>query len=109
MRLSSKKPTVVFSASLALVAAAACTSAGGGATCFPPEHGPSDVSCAAFSLGLMCPVDVQPGFYSCTCTAADAGQTWICTPTDAPGSGGGGGSGAGGAGTGGDAGADTGT
>jgi hypothetical protein len=90
-----------FGAVIALVAGAlaltgACESSGGGAACFPPEHGPSDPSCAAFSVGLSCPVDLAP-WYTCVCTAAGSTQTWVCAPAGS----GNGGSGSGGSGNGG--------
>jgi hypothetical protein len=87
----------------------ACESSGGGADCFPAEHGPSDPSCTGYSLGLRCPVSITP-FYTCVCTAggpdagADAGsgpaQTWVCAPAGATGTGGGGGGGGSGGSTG---------
>ncbi len=83
---------------LACWLAVACESSGGGSTCFPAEHGPSDPSCAGFDLGLTCPVDLTP-WYSCTCTAADAGaQAWMCGMAGATDTGG---MGTGGMGTGG--------
>jgi hypothetical protein len=91
-----------FGAAIALVAGAlagACESSGGGAACFPPEHGPDDPSCAAFTVGLSCPVDVAP-WYTCVCTASGSTQTWVCSPavttTGNGGAGSGGGSGSGG-------------
>lgn len=96
---------------LALAAAAlaaACDSAGGGAKCFGPAYGPPEPSCAAFDVGLTCPVGSEP-FYTCVCTKTDDGQTWVCSPgagtTSGGGAGGmnagGGGMGTGGSGTGG--------
>jgi hypothetical protein len=83
---------------------AACVSSGGGGDCFPSDHGPSEPSCAAFDLGLTCPVGTA--WFSCVCeqvAAADAGtaQQWVCAPVGTTGNGGS-------AGTGGAAGADAG-
>jgi hypothetical protein len=84
---------------VASVVSAACDSSSGGSSCFPPEHGPADTSCAGFDLGLSCPVGVTP-FYTCTCTKSGSAQSWVCAPA-----GGGGGAGTGGsAGSGGSAG-----
>jgi hypothetical protein len=92
-----------------LALASACGPNGEGTSCFAPEHGPSDPSCADFTVGLTCPVDLQP-WYSCTCTAADGGQSWVCAPANAGSGGasgmGGGGGGAGMGGSGTDAGSD---
>lgn len=98
-----------FGAVVTLVAsmvAGACESSGSGNTCFPPEHGPSDTSCADFTVGLSCPVSLSP-FYTCVCTtvasddagsgdagSSGSGQEWVCSPADT----GGGGSGSGGMG-----------
>jgi hypothetical protein len=100
VRVTAKR--MLVGAILALSAswlAAACDSNGGGSTCFPPEHGPADTSCAGFDVTLTCPVSLGP-YYTCTCTLSGSAQNWVCSPA---GSGGGGG-GSGGAGTGGSAG-----
>jgi len=89
--------------------AAACSSSGGGSSCFSPVHGPADTSCAGFDLGLTCPVDLAP-WYTCTCTpGSGTTQTWVCTPATSSGGGGGAGGSAGGGDAGGnDAGNDAG-
>ncbi len=77
--------------------ALACSSSGGGTSCFSPVHGPDGTSCAGFDVGLSCPVNLVP-WYTCVCTqGAGTAQTWVCSSAG----GGGGGPGTGGGGVGG--------
>jgi hypothetical protein len=82
----------------------ACSSStGSGSDCFSPVEGPSGPSCAGFTVGLSCPVDLQP-YYSCVCTATSkTDQEWVCMPSGTGGASGGasGSGGSGGLGTGG--------